>query len=75
MLLKIALYPDDLTERQEAVIRAVIERSHAYYMLTYEMPKPCMWPDELMTEIRLALSHPRLPPDFFGPTADPIPSE
>jgi hypothetical protein len=35
------------------VVRHVLEENHAYYMAhpDYPMPKPCMWPDELMQEI------------------------
>lgn len=40
-----------------AVVRQVLEENHAYYMAhpDYPMPKPCMWPDELMGEIRASL--------------------
>ena len=43
-----------LTEEQEKAIREVLEENHSYYMNhpDYPMPKPCMWPDELMQEIQ-----------------------
>ena len=63
--MKFSQHPDKLTARQEKIIREVIERSHAYYMQAHAMPKPCMWPDELMEEITRALSTP-------GPQPEPI---
>ena len=49
--------PLELTPEQLAIIREVLERNHAYYMRNYDMPKPCMWPDELVTEIASTLLH------------------
>lgn len=44
-----------LTEKQILeVVREVLEENHRYYMAhpDYPMPKPCMWPAELMQEIQ-----------------------
>ena len=48
--------PLELAAEQVTIIREVLERNHAYYMRHYGMPKPCMWPDELVTEITNALT-------------------
>lgn len=53
--------PLELTPEQLAIIREVLERNHAYYMRNYDMPKPCMWPDELVAEIANALTHANAP--------------
>ena len=71
--MKFSQHPDKLTARQEEIIREVLERSHAYYMQAHAMPKPCMWPDELMEEIARALSNPRLQPEIIGPCFAPTP--
>lgn len=44
-----------------AVVRCVLEENHAYYMAhpDYPMPKPCMWPAELMGEIAVRLAYVR----------------
>lgn len=49
--------PLELTAEQVTIIREVLERNHAYYMRHYGMPKPCMWPEELVTEIANTLLH------------------
>lgn len=40
------------------VVKKVLVSNHNYYVNhpEYPMPKPCMWPDELMQEIELSLS-------------------
>jgi len=44
-----------------SVVEKVIRENHAYYMAhpDYPMPKPCMWPEELMAEIRATLTSQR----------------
>lgn len=71
--MKFSQHPDKLTSRQEEIIREVLERSHAYYMQAHAMPKPCMWPDELMQEILRALSTPRSQLEPLEPSFETAP--